>query len=223
MISISPDTLSILKNFSGINPNVILRPGQKIKTISEAKNILAIADVAEDFPRDMGIYDLNEFLSVFSIVDDGKLEFNEKSCNISNGKSRVQYFFSEPSILTTPQKDITMPSCEVNLTFTKSTLDQVRKAASVLGHTEMAIVGSEEGIQIRVQDSKDATANTYEMEVSAESQETPFEFVMNISNLKIMDGDYNVGISSKLISNWKNTSKSVEYFIALEKSSKYGV
>lgn len=218
---LSNDTLSVLKNFSTINPNVVLKPGQKIKTISDAKNILAVATVAEDFPHDMGIYDLNEFLSVFSIVQDGQLEFTEKAAKISNGKSRVQYFFAEPSILTAPQKDITMPECEVNLTITKSMLDQVRKAASVLGHTEMAIVGSPTGINIRILDSKDSTANTYEMELSSEAQDKEYEFVLNISNLKLMDGDYQVGISSKLISNWKNTTKPVEYFIALEKNSKY--
>jgi len=75
---LSNDTLSVLKNFSTINPNVVLKPGQKIKTISDAKNILAVATVEEDFPRDMGIYDLSEFLSVFSIVQDGQLEFTEK-------------------------------------------------------------------------------------------------------------------------------------------------
>lgn len=221
MITLSNDTLSVLKNFSTINPNVVLKPGQKIKTISDAKNILAIASVAEDFPHDMGIYDLNEFLSVFSIVQDGKVEFTDKSAKITNGKSHVKYFFAEPSILTAPQKDITMPDCEVNLTLTKSMLDQVRKAASVLGHTEMAISGSPEGIKLRILDSKDSTANTYEMEISAEAQDKEYEFVLNISNLKLMDGDYQVGISSKLISNWKNTTKPVEYFIALEKNSKY--
>jgi hypothetical protein len=221
MINISNDTLSVLKNFSTINPNVVLKPGQKIRTISEAKNILAIAEVAEDFPHDMGIYDLNEFLSVFNLVPDGKLEIADKRVKISNGKGCVQYFFSEPSILTTPQKDITMPECEVNVTLTKSILDQVRKAAGALGHVELAIVGSPDGIQLRIFDSKDATANTYEMAVSDEPQEKAFEFIMNISNLKLLDGDYNVGISSKLISNWKNTTKPIEYFIALEKNSKY--
>jgi hypothetical protein len=114
-----------------------------------------------------------------------------------------------------------MPECEVNLTMTKSMLDQIRKAASVLGHTEMAIIGSPDGINVRVLDSKDSTANTYEMELSSEAQDREYEFVMNISNLRLMDGDYEVAISSKLISNWKNTSKPVEYFIALEKNSKY--
>lgn len=221
MITLSNDTLSVLKNFSTINPNVVLKPGQKIKTISDAKNILAVASVAEDFPHDMGIYDLNEFLSVFSIVQDGKVEFTENSAKITNGKSHVKYFFAEPSILTTPQKDITMPDCEVNLTLTKSILDQMRKAASVLGHTEMAIVGSSDGIKLSILDSKDSTSNTYEMEISSEAQEKEYEFILNISNLKLMDGDYEVGISSKLISNWKNTTKPVEYFIALEKNSKY--
>lgn len=221
MINISNETLSVLKNFSTINQNVVLKPGQKLKTISEAKNILAIATVPEDFPHDMGIYDLNEFLSVFNLVDDGQLEIAEKSVKISNGKSKVQYFFSEPSILTTPQKDITMPSCEVSVAFTKSMLDQARKAASVLGHNEMSIVGGPEGIKVRIFDSKDNTANTYEMDISSDAQSSEFQFVVNISNLKLMDGDYEVNISSKLISQWKNTTKPVEYFIALEKNSTY--
>jgi hypothetical protein len=46
---------------------------------------------------------------------------------------------------------------------------------------------------------------------------------MNIANMKIIDGEYDVFISSRLISNWKNKSKPVEYFIALEKNSSFGV
>ena len=126
-VSISNDTLSVLRNFSSINPNVVLKPGQEVKTISEAKNILAVAEISEDFPTEMGIYDLNEFLSVVNLVNDPQLSFGDNHVDVVGGNSKVKYFFSDSSILTTPQKDITMPDCEVTVSFTDDILSQIRK------------------------------------------------------------------------------------------------
>tara|TARA_B110000977_G_scaffold19258_1_gene23207 strand:- start:8644 stop:9327 length:684 start_codon:yes stop_codon:yes gene_type:complete len=222
-VSISNDTLSVLRNFSSINPNVVLKPGQEVKTISEAKNILAVAEIAEDFPTEMGIYDLNEFLSVVNLVNDPKLSFGDNHVDIVGGNSKVKYFFSDSSILTTPQKDITMPSCEVEVSFTHDTLSQIRKAASALGHSEMSITATDEGVNIKVFDSKDSSANIYNIQLANDAgyTEGQFEFVININNLKLLDGDYEVKISSKLISEWKNTTQAVRYYIALEKNSNY--
>ena len=221
--SISNDTLSVLRNFSSINPNVVLKPGQEVKTISEAKNILAVADIDEDFPTEMGIYDLNEFLSVVNLVDKPQLNFGDNHVDIVGGNSKVKYFFSDSSILTTPQKDITMPDCEVEVSFTDDTLSQIRKAASALGHSEMSISATDEGVNIKVFDSKDSSANIYNIQLANDAgyKEGQFEFVININNLKLLDGDYEVNISSKLISEWKNTTKPVRYYIALEKNSNY--
>ena len=222
-VSISNDTLSVLRNFSSINPNVVLKPGQEVKTISEAKNILAVADIAEDFPTEMGIYDLNEFLSVVNLVNDPQLNFGDNHVDVVGGNSKVKYFFSDSSILTTPQKDITMPDCEVTVSFTDDILSQIRKAASALGHSEMSISATDDGVNIKVFDSKDSSANIYNIQLANDAgyKEGQFEFVININNLKLLDGDYEVNISSKLISEWKNTTKPVRYYIALEKNSNY--
>lgn len=222
-VSISNDTLSVLRNFSSINPNVVLKPGQEVKTISEAKNILAVADITEDFPTEMGIYDLNEFLSVVNLVNDPQLNFGDNHVDVVGGNSKVKYFFSDSSILTTPQKDITMPDCEVTVSFTDDILLQIRKAASALGHSEMSISATEDGVNIKVFDSKDSSANIYNIQLANDAgyKEGQFEFVININNLKLLDGDYEVNISSKLISEWKNTTKPVRYYIALEKNSNY--
>ena len=222
-VSISNDTLSVLRNFSSINPNVVLKPGQEVKTISEAKNILAVADITEDFPTEMGIYDLNEFLSVVNLVNDPQLSFGDNHVDVVGGNSKVKYFFSDSSILTTPQKDITMPDCEVTVSFTDDILSQIRKAASALGHSEMSISATEDGVNIKVFDSKDSSANIYNIQLANDAgyKEGQFEFVINIYNLKLLDGDYEVNISSKLISEWKNTTKPVRYYIALEKNSNY--
>jgi len=221
-MQLSQDTLALLTNFGSINSNIVLKPGQKLKTISEAKNILATADITEDFPSDMGIYDLNEFLSTYSLIDDATLVFNDNSVLIQNGTNKVNFYFAEPSILTAPDKDITMPNAEVNVTLTEEVLGQTKKAASVLGHTDVAIIG-DESISIKVFDTKDSSANTFESNLGPNETGHKFSFVLNISNLKLIDGEYDVAISSKLISNWVNKNKPVSYFIALEKSSQFGV
>jgi len=223
IMQLSEETLALLQNFASINPNIVLKPGQEIKTISEAKNILATASVVEDFPSDLGIYDLNEFLNVLGLVDNPTLNFTEKSVKVSGTGTGVNYYLAEPSILTAPERDITMPNAEVTVELTEEKLLKAKKAASVLGHLDLAFIGNDDGISIKVFDPKDASANTFELSLGENTTGQTFSFIMNISNLKIIDGDYEVQISSKLISKWVNKTKPVSYFIALEKSSTFGV
>lgn len=223
-MNISSETINILKNFSNINANLVFKPGQSLSTISEAKTIMAKATISEDFVQEFGVYDLSEFLSVMNLVDSPVLNFDDKSVLISDhtGGTKVRYYYSELDILTQPTKDITMPECEVNFNLTAENLDKIKKAAAVLGHAELMFSCEGGNITAKVFDEKDATANTFDITLDTTSTEI-FKYVFSISNLKMLHGDYNVSISSKLISNWKNTNIPVEYFIALEKSSKYGV
>ena len=72
-MKLSDNTLTILKNFAGINNSILVKEGNKLRTISVAKNILAEADITEEFPRDFAIYDYiwkrgrSEF--VFKFID----------------------------------------------------------------------------------------------------------------------------------------------------------
>ena len=221
---ISDDTLKVLQNFASVNPNLVLKPGQKVKTISEAKNILAIAEITEDFPTEFGVYDLNEFLSVHGLIENAALSFDDKSLTMASGDQKIKYYFAETDILTQPTKDITMPNAEVGINLTEQVLDQIQKAASVLGHMELSLSGTNGLITASVLDIKDATANTFNIVVDKDNScKEQFNFVVNIPNLKLLSGDYFVSISSKLISNWQNTNYPVEYFIALERTSSYGV
>jgi hypothetical protein len=224
-MNITNDTLKVLKNFATINPNIVIKPGGQLKTISEAKNIMAIADGTDDFPTEFGIYDLNEFLSVSNLVQDPNFDFQDKNVKITSGGNTVTYFFSEPEILTSPSKEITMPDTEVvNLWVPLEVLSQVRKAAAVLGHTEMSIKGNGGKVTLSVVDSSDATANSFDIELNDNNDCTEeFNFIVNINNLKLIEGDYFVNISSKLISQWTCSSMAVKYFIALEKASTFGV
>lgn len=220
-MNLSVETLNVLKNFSTINSNIVIRPGNVLKTMSEAKNIMAQATVSESFPNELGIYDLNEFLSVVGMFESPSLVFDNdmKYVTIVEGRRSVKYFFSDTSILTSPSKDISMPPCEVKFKLSADDLSALRKAASALGVSDVVINDS----KATVTDIKDATSNSFSVDLDGLTDSNqPYQLVFNINNFKLLQGDYDVSISSKLISHFKNTSNDVEYYIALEKSSTYG-
>ena len=218
-------TLQILKNFASINSNIVIDEGNTIKTISEAKNILSEATIEESIPQRFGVYDLNEFLGVLGLVDKPSLKFSENyaTINDSTGRSKVKYFFSDTEMLTSPTKTITMPEADVTFTLDNDTLNKIRRAAGALGHNEMVISPSGGAVSLTVTSSENSTANTFSIDVDGTANVDKYNFIFNISNLKMLSGDYHVEISKKLISKFSNLENSINYWIALEKTSTYGV
>ena len=224
-MELTEKALTVLKNFATINPNIVLTQGNTIKTISEAKNVLATASLDVEFPKTVGIYDLNEFLSVLSLIDSPLLSFSDdnyvKISDLSL-RTQVKYFYSDISMLTVPSKDIIMPEAEVTFTLDRDTLSRVKRAASVLGHTEMSLSVTDGALELRVIDHNDPTSNAYSTLVQGTFTDPNFNFVFTISNLKMVEGDYQVDISSKLISQFTNETAGIKYWVALEKNSTYG-
>lgn len=223
-MELTNNTMTVLKNFSGINQNLLVREGNTIKTISEAKNVLATAVVEESFPRPFGIYDLNEFIGVLGLVDQPRLKFEDESVTVgdSTGRSKVRYFFSPEETLTTPQKDINMPESEVKFSLDSDTLNKVKRAASTLGHSEMSVSVKDGTLTLSVVEAQNSTSNAFSIDIDGEFSTPNFNFIMNINNLKLIPGDYEVELSSKFISRFKHKELNVQYWIALEKSSTFG-
>lgn len=224
-MELSDRTLSVLKNFANINSNIVFREGNDLKTISVAKNILAKATLDESVPQEFGIYDLNEFLNVLSLVENPTLRFEDNYVVVSDstGLRGNRYFFSDIDMLSAPSKDVVMPEPEVKFTLDTDTLSRIKRAASVLGHDTITITPDGGSVKLTVVDNDDATSNSFFSLVEGEFQDgVDFKFVLNVNNLKIVNEDFEVGISSKLISNFRSKQSAIEYFIALEKSSTYG-
>jgi hypothetical protein len=193
--------------------------------MSEAKNVLAEAVVEENFPREFGIYDLNEFLSVVNLFETSNLKFEDTHLIVSDtsGRSKIKYFYSDVEMLTSPTKALSMPPAEVKFTLDQNTLNSLKRASSALGHSEVSITAGNNTITLSVVDSENATSNTYSIDVVGEYESEDFNFILNISNLKMMPANYEVEISSKLISQFTSTNldKQVKYWLALEKTSTY--
>ena len=224
-MELSDTTLNVLKNYSTINPNIVITEGNTLKTISVARNVLSRTELNEEFPTSFGIYDLTEFLNVLSLVDSPRLKFEKDYVTVgdSTGRSSVKYFYSDPEMLTSPGKDINMPEPEVKFVLDTDTLGKVKRAAAALGHDEVAISPTTGAVRLSVIDSKDATSNAFSIDVEGTYPEgVDFNFVMNVGNIKVVNEDFEVGISSKLISQFASKQSPIENFIALEKSSTYG-
>ena len=217
-MKLSMETINILKNFAGINSNFVADAGSEIKTISEAKNILAKATIREEFPSAFGIYDLSEFLSVLGLFTTPELSFTDSHIVIKEEGQRrqVKYSPSDREILTYPQKDINMPSADVEFVLTAANIADIKRAASTLGVSDIVISGD----SISVCDLKNPSTNSYDINVDGIQLEDGQQIVFNIANLRMIAGDYKISVSDKLISQFEQTSGEATYWIALEKSSK---
>ena len=220
------NTLDVLRNFSSINQNIMIRSGNNIKTMSVTRNMIATADVSEQFTKDFGIYDLNEFIGVLGLVDTPNLTFEDDIVIVqdSTGRSKIKYFYSAEETLTTATKDVKMPEADCKFTLDNSTLNKLKKAAATLGHKEVSIQAKDGVLSLSIVEKQNATSNAFSIDIDGEfKQDAVFNFIIDIANLKILPGDYDVEISSKLITQFKNKELPITYWIALEKSSTYGV
>ena len=218
-MKLSNETINVLKNFSTINQNLVIKEGSDITTMSAMKNIVAKAKVEEVFEKEFAIYDLNEFLSALSLFGKPDLDFQNDFVVITEeGSSKsLKYWYSDPSVVTTPTKDITMPSNEVKFNFSSDSLAEITRAASVIGAPDMVL----ENGKLRVTDKKNTTANDYATELDVPESDVNYKFWFKVENLKLLPGSYSVEVSSKKISKFTNSNVDINYFIALEPESTY--
>ncbi|AXQ70558.1 DNA polymerase processivity factor [Synechococcus phage S-T4] len=222
-MKLTKQTLSILTNFSEINQSILFQKGNQLRTISVMKNILAEAEIKEEFPKDFAIYDLPQFLKVLRLYQDPELDFSDGNyVTIREGRNRSRYFFADPNVIVSPpEKKLTLPSEDVTFEITPGHLSQLLQAANTLDLPDLAVIGEAGVIRLSVRDKKNDTSNDHSIVVG----ETDKEFVFNfkVENIKILPGNYKVSISSKCLSQFTNVleSQPLTYFIALEPDSEF--
>ena len=224
-MKLSNETISVLKNFGAINQGILFKPGKKLKTVSSHKNILAEVDIKEEIPAEFGIYDLNNFLSVISLhKDDPSFEFDDKQVTIvgNKGRSKIKYRFTPANmIVTPPEKALTMPDAEIKFELKAEDFDWVLRAASVLSSPQIAIESDGSKVSIVTLDLQNDAAHTDALEIS-EGDGNKYRMIFKTENItKILAGSYDVSISSKGISHFKNKNVPLQYWITTEQGSKF--
>ena len=220
-MKLSDKTISLLKNFSSINQSILFKEGNKLRTISVMKNILAEATVSEEFAKDFGVYDLYQFLNGLSLHQSPELDFkNDGYVVIREGKMRSKYFFADPNVIVTPpEKDITLPSEDVCFDVSTEQLDKLLKAAAVYQLPDISAVGESGVIKLVGRDKKNDTSNDFAIVVG--ETEDQFSFNFKVENIKVLPGTYEVVVSKKLLSRFVSKNYDLTYYIALEPDSTF--
>jgi len=219
-LNISTDTLEILKNFSQINQNLLIKEGNKLSTIAAMKNVLAFAEVSEDFPVQCGIYDLNEFLGVVSLFDTPDIEFKKDHMLIEEGPNRSKYFFADESLLVLPpKKKLEMPNVVIEFVLEEADYNFLVKAAATMQLPDLTLSSNGKKMRLSVHDKKVKTSHDYSIEVG--DSDTKFEMNFKSENMKILPGNYDVEVAKEKIARFMNQDVELQYFIALEPDSVY--
>jgi hypothetical protein len=214
-MQISNDTLNVLKNFSSINPSVLFKPGQTLRTISPQKTVMAAATIGETVPSEAAVYDLSRFLATLGLFEKPEVEFGDSKFTISAGRSKLKYTYASPTmIITPPEKDINLPDPELTTVVPWKTIDSVIRAAGVLSLGEIAFVASGNEVTVSAIDSKNPTADSFDIVIKDDYNGAPFTMVIRTDNLKLMPADYEVSLSSKGMAHFK--SNTVQYWVAVE-------
>ena len=221
-MKISDNTVSILRNFSDINANILFKPGKTLSTMSTMKNIMAQADVEEEFESEFGVYDLPEFLRAIDSFQTPVLKFNgTANLKIQDEKSTLsaRYAFADKSTLRYPSKQISMPDKTVTFSLKNSDYESVKKLYTNLSLPDIAFKGENGKIKFVALDKKNSNSN----ESSVVVGETDLEFTAYIKaeNMKIIPGDYDVALSKAKIAHFINKKVKVQYWIALEADSTF--
>lgn len=223
-LKFSRQTLDILKNYASINSNILIKPGNTITTISPIKNILSEAEIEETFDSTFGIWDLPKFLGTISLFNDPDFDFQDKFVMISDQNRSIKYHYSDPKLLTVPTKKINMPKIDVSFSITEKQISELRKAASILGVSDLTIEKSDdEELIVKVHDKKDSGSNSYILNIENQDTMKDGNFSLNfmVENLKMINDDYTIEISSNVVSRFTGINKNIKYWIALEMDSIY--
>ena len=223
-MKLSETTLNLLKNFKEINQSILFKQGNRLRTISVMKNILAEATIQEDLPKDFVIYDRSQFINGIELHKPSIPEFdfsNDNHVVIKEGKMRSKYFFADPNvIITPPDKAIDLPSEDVTFDLSTQQLDKLLKAAGIYQLPDLSVVGENGAVKLLVRDKKNDTSNSFAIAVG--ETDSTFNFNFKVENIKILPGTYHVVVSQKLLSRFTSKNYDLTYYIALEPDSTFG-
>ena len=220
-MQLSSDTVAILKNFSDINQNILVKPGNTLQTISTLKNILAQADIKEKFESEFAIYNLPEFLRAYDLFDKSELKFNGAQNMVikdANGRQSIKYYFADKSVVVSPTKTISMPDKYVTFTLKKENFNKLMRGVTTLNLPDIAVKGDGKEISIVAIDKK-TPSNDYSIVVGESDKK--FTAYFKTENFKMIEDDYDVAISKAKISHFINKSKPIQYWIAIEPDSEF--
>jgi hypothetical protein len=226
------ETMLILKNLANINANILFPNGNELKSINDDETIFASIKCSNDFPKECGIYDLNEFLSIVQLVGGQNIskvdfDFQDNFVLITNGTIKSRYLYAPSRLLKYPQKNIKMPEPFVTFDISGSDINKLKQAAGIFHHPNLSFFNKGSSIFAKVFDLKtENDTSDFELLINDVEFTKPitFDYIFNIQNLKylIATNLFRVSFAAKgkgKIAKFEADSPSINYYIGANESS----
>lgn len=218
-MKLSKETITLLQNFSKLNPGIEFKQGNTIRTISTGKNVLGKATLKDEFPQDFCVYDLNQFLVVYNLNKDTEIDFDDSNVIFKsgqNGRNKTKYRKTQKDmILVPPEKELKLNSVDVAFTLSQDDFASIIDASSTLQSPHIAVESDGEKVYLTAFDAKNDSAHIHSIEVAA-GEGKKYKMVFLTENFRLIPGSYEFELSFAGLAFLKNTTQDLQYWIASE-------
>lgn len=219
---LSPRTKMILKNFSRINPRLLFRPGQELRTISPNADLIAVAKITETIPAKFGIYGVADLLKTISKVGgEPVLTPHEDYLEIKRTPSRIRYP-TAPNMIKAPPEDFEIELVITRFELPNVELQHVIKVLSISKHPEVLFTRENNVLTLESMDPWNINLDLYSSELSNNDKGLNFKARLKIEKLMaLFPTDYMVSIV-KFVHHenecaiFQNEDDTIKYYVALE-------
>lgn len=223
----SKETLEIITAISRINAKspingAVFKKGNRIKARRYKSDMPVLyADIQDEIPRDFAVHDLPKFISLFSVLDDPELTFDDQYINFKSGKKKAKLrYVAEHLIENDPkffEREIKMPSIDFSCEVDGGTLKAIQDATSMFAAPQIAFIGDGNKMLLSTFNAKDPRSDKLEIEVAESNWNC--NVIIDIALIQFIKRDYKVSISNKGLIEWK--SDNITYYITASEKSKF--
>lgn len=220
-MQLTKEIADILKNFSQINTSILFKPGNVLMTKSNNNAIYAEAVIGTDIDVEVGIYNIPQVLQIAGILGETQISCTpgDDQMLLTDGKKKFKLKLADPSTIVAPKKQLNFPVADVIFDLPGSMMDEIKKSAAALGVNVLSFESvGDQIVAIVLGENADNDAT---FPVAGYDGNHDFVFQMDIGNVKIMDGDYKVLISSKGAIKFEGQTVPVNYIMPLNAGCKY--
>jgi hypothetical protein len=230
-MTISQQTIALLKQFAAIKPGIVISPGNSINTRSD--DIVAEATVPETFPIEVRLPDIHEFVRLLSLFKEPVCEFDEDHVRIveSDGTVETLYALGKPgSVFHRPARQkYPFPTEQITLTIGPEQWETLRKALGVniskqnyYGEGQLTIKSDGQKVQLIAQRKSHTQKIQYSLLVPAVTNGFECTLALCASNLPSLPGAYHVTVYPSFVRFQQTGDSSLSYCVGSEPQSTWG-
>ncbi len=206
-----------------LNPDLVLNPGQTIRTITHNKAVLLKVLVEEHFPT-LCAFNLAAFLRDLDTGTDVNFDC-EDYVLLSKGRTATKVPKLDPKlVMSPPNKELNVSNFEETVFLHIDDLQQMPAAKRVSfsksktkPKTEYIFEfhAAKAGAPIMLDIIREDLVRTIDLKVSRQAKQ-PFKARIRQRNLVLMDGSYEIAFSKVGVSRWRGVNVAAVIWIATE-------